>query len=67
MMLGYSRHSVCWRYSASSRTKLTIFPSLHLASGMMQAWLAEAGGRGETLRYKTHAFNNNGAHETHSR
>lgn len=31
----------------------------------MQVWLAEAGGRGETLRYKTHTFNNNGAHDIH--
>ncbi|XP_031723715.1 cdc42-interacting protein 4 homolog isoform X3 [Anarrhichthys ocellatus] len=28
-----------------------------------ETWLAEAGGRGETLRYKTHTFNNNGAHD----
>lgn len=31
-----------------------------------EMWLAEAGGRGETLRYKTHAFNNNGSHDIHS-
>ncbi|XP_056870373.1 cdc42-interacting protein 4 homolog isoform X4 [Takifugu flavidus] len=31
-----------------------------------EVWLAEAGGRGETLRYKTHTFNNNGAHDIHS-
>ncbi|XP_041673249.1 cdc42-interacting protein 4 homolog isoform X4 [Cheilinus undulatus] len=31
-----------------------------------ETWLAEAGGRGETLRYKTHTFNNNGAHDVHS-
>ncbi|KAM7387123.1 hypothetical protein PAMA_009647 [Pampus argenteus] len=30
-----------------------------------EAWLAEAGGRGDTLRYKTHSFNNNGAHDVH--
>lgn len=31
-----------------------------------QTWLAEAGGRGDTLRYKTHTFsNNNGAHDVH--
>ncbi|XP_049925793.1 cdc42-interacting protein 4 homolog isoform X2 [Epinephelus lanceolatus] len=29
-----------------------------------ETWLAEAGGRGDTLRYKTHTFNNNGAHDT---
>ncbi|XP_074512463.1 cdc42-interacting protein 4 homolog isoform X3 [Sebastes fasciatus] len=28
-----------------------------------ETWLAEAGGRGETLRYKAHTFNNNGAHD----
>ncbi|XP_034395753.1 cdc42-interacting protein 4 homolog isoform X3 [Cyclopterus lumpus] len=28
-----------------------------------ETWLAEAGGRGETLRYKSHTFNNNGAHD----
>ncbi|XP_037545025.1 cdc42-interacting protein 4 homolog isoform X2 [Nematolebias whitei] len=26
-------------------------------------WLTEAGARGETMRYKTHTFNNNGAHD----
>ncbi|XP_019133363.1 cdc42-interacting protein 4 homolog isoform X3 [Larimichthys crocea] len=31
-----------------------------------ETWLAEAGGRGDTLRYKTHTFNNNGAHDVHS-
>ncbi|XP_034567645.1 cdc42-interacting protein 4 homolog isoform X6 [Notolabrus celidotus] len=31
-----------------------------------ETWLAEAGGRGDTLRYKTHTFNNNGAHDAHS-
>ncbi|XP_041824469.1 cdc42-interacting protein 4 homolog isoform X4 [Melanotaenia boesemani] len=31
-----------------------------------ESWLAEAGGRGDTLRYKTHTFNNNGAHDAHS-
>ncbi|XP_029945696.1 cdc42-interacting protein 4 homolog isoform X2 [Salarias fasciatus] len=31
-----------------------------------ETWLAEAGGRGETLRYKPHTFNNNGAHDIHS-
>ncbi|XP_076000270.1 cdc42-interacting protein 4 homolog isoform X4 [Genypterus blacodes] len=31
-----------------------------------ETWLAEAGGRGETLRYRSHTFNNNGAHELHS-
>ncbi|XP_008281306.1 cdc42-interacting protein 4 homolog isoform X2 [Stegastes partitus] len=31
-----------------------------------ETWLAEAGGRGDTLRYKSHAFNNNGAHDIHS-
>ncbi|XP_023135368.1 cdc42-interacting protein 4 homolog isoform X2 [Amphiprion ocellaris] len=31
-----------------------------------ETWLAEAGGRGDTLRYKTHTFNNNGAHDMHS-
>ncbi|XP_060946826.1 cdc42-interacting protein 4 homolog isoform X2 [Limanda limanda] len=30
-----------------------------------ETWLAEAGGRGETLRYKPH-FNNNGAHDVQS-
>ncbi|XP_032392828.1 cdc42-interacting protein 4 homolog isoform X4 [Etheostoma spectabile] len=28
-----------------------------------ETWLAEAGGRGDTLRYKSHTFNNNGAHD----
>ncbi|XP_045888289.1 cdc42-interacting protein 4 homolog isoform X3 [Micropterus dolomieu] len=28
-----------------------------------ETWLAEAGGRGDTVRYKTHTFNNNGAHD----
>ncbi|TNN40051.1 Cdc42-interacting protein 4 [Liparis tanakae] len=28
-----------------------------------ETWLSEAGGRGETLRYKSHSFNNNGAHD----
>ncbi|XP_028842408.1 cdc42-interacting protein 4 homolog isoform X4 [Denticeps clupeoides] len=28
-----------------------------------ESWLAEAGGRGDTLRYSTHSFDNNGAHE----
>ncbi|XP_029014994.1 cdc42-interacting protein 4 homolog isoform X4 [Betta splendens] len=31
-----------------------------------ETWLAEAGGRGETFRYKTQTFNNNGAHDTNS-
>ncbi|XP_047428624.1 cdc42-interacting protein 4 homolog isoform X4 [Mugil cephalus] len=31
-----------------------------------EVWLAEAGGRGDTLRYKTHTFNNNGALDVHS-
>ncbi|KAM3597705.1 uncharacterized protein V6R79_008296 [Siganus canaliculatus] len=31
-----------------------------------ETWLAEAGGRGDTLRYKSHTFNNNGAHDVHS-
>lgn len=31
-----------------------------------ETWLAEAGGRGDTLRYKPHTFNNNGAHDVHS-
>ncbi|XP_039971708.1 cdc42-interacting protein 4 homolog isoform X5 [Xiphias gladius] len=31
-----------------------------------ETWLAEAGGRGDTLRYKTHTFNNNGAHDVQS-
>ncbi|XP_058509605.1 cdc42-interacting protein 4 homolog isoform X4 [Solea solea] len=31
-----------------------------------ETWLSEAGGRGETLRYKTHTFNNNGAHDIQS-
>ncbi|CAK6971156.1 cdc42-interacting protein 4 homolog isoform X3 [Scomber scombrus] len=31
-----------------------------------ETWLAEAGGRGDTLRYKAHTFNNNGAHDVHS-
>ncbi|XP_008327520.2 cdc42-interacting protein 4 homolog isoform X1 [Cynoglossus semilaevis] len=34
--------------------------------GKYETWLAEAGGRGETLRYKTHMFNNNGAHDVSS-
>nr|XP_057906260.1 cdc42-interacting protein 4 homolog isoform X2 [Doryrhamphus excisus] len=29
-----------------------------------EIWLAEAGGRGDTPRYKSHSFNNNEAHET---
>ncbi|XP_031599357.1 cdc42-interacting protein 4 homolog isoform X3 [Oreochromis aureus] len=31
-----------------------------------ETWLAEAGGRGDTLRYKAHSFNNNGANDVHS-
>uniref|UniRef100_A0A4W6FY58 Thyroid hormone receptor interactor 10a n=1 Tax=Lates calcarifer TaxID=8187 RepID=A0A4W6FY58_LATCA len=31
-----------------------------------ETWLAEAGGRGDTLRYKPHTFNNNGAHDVQS-
>ncbi|XP_029913365.1 cdc42-interacting protein 4 homolog isoform X7 [Myripristis murdjan] len=31
-----------------------------------ETWLAEAGGRGETLRYRSHTFNNNGAHDVYS-
>ncbi|KAM6957890.1 cdc42-interacting protein 4 homolog isoform 4-T4 [Aplochiton taeniatus] len=31
-----------------------------------ESWLAEAGGRGETLRYTAHTFNNNGAHDVYS-
>ncbi|XP_071389516.1 cdc42-interacting protein 4 homolog isoform X2 [Centroberyx affinis] len=31
-----------------------------------ETWLAEAGGRGDTLRYRTHTFNNNGAHDVYS-
>ncbi|XP_034449361.1 cdc42-interacting protein 4 homolog isoform X4 [Hippoglossus hippoglossus] len=31
-----------------------------------ETWVAEAGGRGETLRYKPHTFNNNGAHDLQS-
>ncbi|KAM9843860.1 cdc42-interacting protein 4 homolog isoform 3-T3 [Aulostomus maculatus] len=31
-----------------------------------ETWLAEAGGRGDTLRYKAHSFNNNEAHDIHS-
>ncbi|KAL2101562.1 hypothetical protein ACEWY4_003323 [Coilia grayii] len=29
-------------------------------------WLAEAGGRGDTLRHSMQSFNNNGAHDTYS-
>ncbi|XP_012689230.1 cdc42-interacting protein 4 homolog [Clupea harengus] len=29
-------------------------------------WLTEAGGRGDTLRYSSQSFNNNGAHDTYS-
>ncbi|XP_043955530.1 cdc42-interacting protein 4 homolog isoform X3 [Gambusia affinis] len=28
-----------------------------------ETWLSEAGARGDTLRYRAHSFNNNGAHE----
>ncbi|KAI4822537.1 hypothetical protein KUCAC02_008076 [Chaenocephalus aceratus] len=28
-----------------------------------ETWVAEAGVRGDTLRYKSHTFNNNGAHD----
>ncbi|XP_069380766.1 cdc42-interacting protein 4 homolog isoform X3 [Paralichthys olivaceus] len=31
-----------------------------------ETWLAEAGGRGQTLHYKPHTFNNNGAHDLQS-
>ncbi|KAM9391776.1 cdc42-interacting protein 4 homolog isoform 3-T3 [Pholidichthys leucotaenia] len=31
-----------------------------------ETWLAEAGGRGDTMRYKGHSFNNNGAHDISS-
>ncbi|XP_016120808.1 cdc42-interacting protein 4 homolog, partial [Sinocyclocheilus grahami] len=27
-----------------------------------ESWLAEAGGRGDSIRYSTHSLNNNGAH-----
>ena len=30
-----------------------------------QNWLTEAGGRGDTLRYSSQSFNNNGAHDTY--
>ncbi|XP_061079026.1 cdc42-interacting protein 4 homolog isoform X1 [Conger conger] len=29
-----------------------------------ESWLIEAGGRGETLQYMSHTFNNNGAHDS---
>nr|XP_020466166.1 cdc42-interacting protein 4 isoform X4 [Monopterus albus] len=31
-----------------------------------ETWLAEAGGRGDTVRHKVHTYNNNGAHDIHS-
>ncbi|XP_024128331.1 cdc42-interacting protein 4 homolog isoform X4 [Oryzias melastigma] len=31
-----------------------------------ETWLAEAGGRGDALRYRAHSFNNNGAHDVYS-
>ncbi|XP_056310064.1 cdc42-interacting protein 4 homolog isoform X3 [Danio aesculapii] len=31
-----------------------------------ESWLAEAGGRGDSIRYSTHSINNNGAHNTNS-
>lgn len=31
-----------------------------------ETWLAEAGGRGDTLRYAANTFNNNGAHDAYS-
>ncbi|XP_078807809.1 cdc42-interacting protein 4 homolog isoform X3 [Oryzias latipes] len=31
-----------------------------------ETWLAEAGGRGDTLRYRAQSFNNNGAHDVYS-
>ncbi|KAM4598668.1 cdc42-interacting protein 4 homolog isoform 1-T1 [Polymixia lowei] len=34
--------------------------------GKYENWLAEAGGRGDTLRYRPHTFNNNGAHDVYS-
>ncbi|KAJ3600610.1 hypothetical protein NHX12_031590 [Muraenolepis orangiensis] len=34
--------------------------------GKYEAWLAEAVGRGGTLQYRSHSFNNNGAHDVYS-
>ncbi|XP_062388832.1 cdc42-interacting protein 4 homolog isoform X2 [Sardina pilchardus] len=34
--------------------------------GKYENWLTEAGGRGDTLRYSSQSFNNNGAHDTYS-
>lgn len=34
----------------------------HSCLGLLQSWLAEAGGRGDSIRYSTHSLNNNGAH-----
>lgn len=31
-----------------------------------ESWLAEAGGRGDSIRYSTHSINNNGAHNPNS-
>ncbi|KAI1884293.1 hypothetical protein AGOR_G00224940 [Albula goreensis] len=31
-----------------------------------ESWLTEAGGRGETINYSSHSFNNNGAHDKYS-
>uniref|UniRef100_A0A8C1PXS1 Thyroid hormone receptor interactor 10a n=1 Tax=Cyprinus carpio TaxID=7962 RepID=A0A8C1PXS1_CYPCA len=31
-----------------------------------ESWLAEAGGRGDSIRYSTHSLNNNGAHNPNS-
>ncbi|KAJ0001270.1 hypothetical protein NQD34_006290 [Periophthalmus magnuspinnatus] len=31
-----------------------------------ETWLTEAGGRGDILRYRTHALNNNGSHDINS-
>ncbi|KAM6905028.1 cdc42-interacting protein 4 homolog isoform 3-T3 [Xenentodon cancila] len=39
---------------------------LRVEMSKYETWLAEAGGRGDALRFKTHTFNNNGAHDVYS-
>ncbi|XP_061838049.1 cdc42-interacting protein 4 homolog [Nerophis lumbriciformis] len=39
---------------------------LRVEQSKYETWLAEAGGRGDTPRYKPHTFNNNEAHESPS-
>ncbi|XP_077413655.1 cdc42-interacting protein 4 homolog isoform X1 [Vanacampus margaritifer] len=45
-----------------NQTNLNI-ERLRVEQNKYETWLAEAGGRGDTPRYKSHSFNNNDTHE----